>query len=67
MKQLLLELIQARKVVNMRAIHKHFSVNPANEEDRIKVWRIGQGVAELYREKFIDIGTATGERVCYAV
>lgn len=48
-------------------IHAVFGVNPHNEEDRRTVWKIGQNLAELVRQKWVAMDTYDGHRHFTAV
>lgn len=67
MKNELYKLVTERKRISIGKIHKHLGIDPTCEEDRKKVWQVGQGLAELARERHITLDVSTGTRVFYAV
>lgn len=40
--------------MSIERIHAVFSVNPHNEEDRKTVWKIGQNLYHLMRQRWVD-------------
>lgn len=64
MKATLLKLIQDMRRISVKQIHRQLGVDATSEDDRKQVWAIGQAVAQLAREGFIDI---TPDRVCVAL
>lgn len=64
-KQSLLHLVKQHKSLYIRSIHRIFRVNPDNDADRVKVWKIGQGLAELVRDGDIQMQISQGQRMFY--
>lgn len=67
MKAELNKLVAERKRISIGRIHKHLGIDPTCEEDRKKVWQVGQGLAQLVRERHVTLDVTTGTRVFYAV
>ena len=65
-KATLLALVKDRGSLSLKSIHTAFGVNPQDERDRVKVWRIGQGLAELHRGGWIDLEVFNGQRYAEA-
>lgn len=65
MKDKLMEILKKHGPMYIHELHKSLGINPANEQDRPQVWRVGQSLVELDRERYISLEKVAGVRIAY--